>query len=184
MELLEAVNTVLPILGEHIVTRVEGARHPTVDLITGAIERKRKAVLSEGWWFNTATRTLSPDTEGYIATPAGIVAIYGEDCDVEIDGSRLFDLTNDSRIFSKPILVKLIKDIEFDKLPYSCAIYITYLAAYEVYLQDYGLDNTAQALRGEAGTYYQTFSQENMRKRRYNSAPSRSTGRFRSHLRR
>lgn len=184
MELLEAVNTVLPILGEHIVTRVEGARHPTVDLITSAIERKRKAVLSEGWWFNTANRTLAPDTQGYIAAPASIIAIYGVDCPLEVGGSRLFNLETDSRMFEQPVTVKLIKDIEFDKLPYSCAIYITYLAAYEVYLQDYGLDNTAQALKMEANGYYQTFSQENMRKRKYNSAPSRSTGRFRSYLRR
>ena len=57
MKLLDAVNTVLPYLGEHPVTDIDTA-HPTVDLIVAAINRHREAFLSEGWWFNEGTVTV------------------------------------------------------------------------------------------------------------------------------
>lgn len=183
MEILEAVNTVLPQLGEHIVTRVEGSRHPTVDLIVASIDRNRRALLARGWWFNEAKRTLTPNPDGTIAIPVGCISIYGQDCNVEVDGVNLFNLDADSRYFDAPIKVKVFYDKEFERLPYTVAMYITYLTATEVYTQDYGLDNTTQYLANVAQQHYDMMSQENMRKRKYNTSQA-GMARIRAKLRR
>lgn len=169
MELLQAVNTVLPHLGEHVVTRIEGTRHPTVDLITAAIERQRLTVLSAGLWFNEIIVDLPVNTDGQIDVPYGTVAVYGVDCAVEIDGERFFDLLTGSKYFTNSIKVKLIRDIEFEKLPINVALAITYAAGAEVYLQDYGRENSVEELQRMADRSWVLVHQEDLRKRRYNT---------------
>lgn len=169
MELLKAVNAILPHLGEHVVTRIEGAKHPTVDLITAAIERQRLTVLSEGLWFNERKVTLLVNTDGQIDVPYGAIAVYGNKCNVELDGERFMDLDSGSNYFTKPIHVKLIMDIEFEKLPINVALAITWAAGAEVYLQDYGRENSVEELQRMADRSWVLVHQENLRKRGYNS---------------
>lgn len=169
MELLKAVNAVLPHLGEHVITRIEGTKHPTVDLITSAIERQRLTVLSEGLWFNEMKIQLLVNTDGQIDVPAGTIAVYGIDCDVELDGEKFYDLDTGSRYFTRPIWVKLIRDIEFERLPINVALAITYAAGAEVYVQDYGAENSVQELQRMAERNWVLVHQENLRKRRYNT---------------
>lgn len=169
MELLQAVNAVLPHLGEHTITRVEGAKHPTVDLILGAIDRHRLSILAEGLWFNESTVVLPVNTDGQIDVPQGTIAVYGIDCNVELDGERFFDLNTASRYFSTPITVRLVRDVQFNRLPINVALCVTYRAGAEVYIQDYGAENTVPQLQELANTNWVQVTQENLRKRKYNS---------------
>lgn len=169
MELLQAVNAVLPHLGEHTITRVEGAKHPTVDLILGAIDRHRLSILAEGLWFNESTVVLPVNTDGQIDVPQGTIAVYGVDCNVEIDGERFFDLNTASRYFSTPITVRLVRDVQFNRLPINVALCVAYRAGAEVYIQDYGAENTVPQLQELANMNWVQVTQENLRKRKYNS---------------
>lgn len=169
MELLEAVNTVLPHLGEHVVTRVEGARHPTVDLIVAAINRHRLRVLSEGMWFNEITLTLPVNTDGQIDVPTGTISAYGIDCAVAILGGSFKDLRTGSMYFDNPIKVKLVVDVEFSKLPLNVAQYVTYTAGAEVYTQDYGYEKSVPVLQQLASDNKLLVHQEELRQRKYNS---------------
>ena len=84
MELLEAVNTVMPYHGEHVVTDVDTTKHPTVDLILMGLERNRKALLSEGWWFNDVIKVpLQPDTSGRIPAPSDSLNVYGYEKEIQ-----------------------------------------------------------------------------------------------------
>lgn len=182
MKLLDAVNTVLPYLGEHPVTDID-TTHPTVDLIVKAIDRQRQALLAEGWWFNEGTVTLPVNTDGKIDTPTGIISIYGLDCDVEIDGANLRDTYNNSEYFSAPITVELIKDTPFEKLPLYAAHVCLYNAATEVYTADFGVESSVQVLQSLSENARMKLNQENLRKRRYNSSAFRRPSgyaRFRS----
>lgn len=176
MKLLDAVNTVLPYMGEHPVTDIDTA-HPTVDLIIKALERNRMSLLAEGWWFNEATVVLPANTDGRIATPTAILAIYGRGCSVEIDGEYLFDLDQNSQTFTDPITVELIKDIPFEKLPLYAAYKVLYDAATEIYTADFGLENSVQVLQSLSEQNRVRLHQENLRKRKYNSSAFRS-GKF------
>ena len=169
MELLQAVNAVLPHLGEHTITRVEGAKNPTVDLILGDIDRHRLSILAEGLWFNESTVILPVNTNGQIDIPQGTIAVYGIDCNVELDGERFFDLNTASRYFQAPITVRLVRDVQFYRLPINVALCGTYRAGAEVYIQDYGAENTVPQLQELANMNWVQVTQENLRKRKYNS---------------
>ena len=177
MKLLDAVNTVLPYLGEHPVTDLDTA-HPTVDLILAAIERQRSSLLAEGWWFNERTLTLPVNTDGKIDTPTEIISIYGLDCDVEIRGDDLIDTYTGSWLFSAPIKVEVIEDTKFEHLPLYAAHYVTYIAACEIYTADFGVENSVQMLQSFASQAMEKLKQENLRKRRYNSSAFKRSGRF------
>lgn len=169
MDLLKAVNTVLPHLGEHVITRIEGAKHPTVDLILAAIDRQRTRILSEGLWFNELVMTIPVSTDGQIEVPKDTLAVHGINCSVELDGEKFFNLATGSRYFTHPITVKIIRDVEFHKLPVPVAHCVLYRAGAEVYLQDYGRENTVTELQEEAERAWYQVRQDELRKRRYNS---------------
>lgn len=169
MELLKAVNTILPYLGEHVITRIETTRHPTVDLIVSAINRSRQELLAVGWWFNESHIVLPVNTDGMIDTPTGTLAIYGEDCNVSTEGTRLFNLTTNSRYFDAPIKVKIIREVDFEDLPHLAATTVMYSALMEVYVSDFGVDATIQAIQAKYKGNYDMMNQENLRNRNYNS---------------
>ena len=177
MKLLDAVNTVLPYLGEHPVTDIDTA-HPTVDLIVAAIERHREAFLSEGWWFNEGAVTLPVNINGKIQAPTGIISIYGVDCNIEVNGTELFNLDENSEYFDKPITVEMIKDVQFEKLPLYAAHTVLYTAAIEIYTADFGVESTIQILQGYMDNALQKCKMENLRKRRYNSSAFRRPNGF------
>lgn len=169
MEMLEAVNTVLPYMGEHIITRVEGAKHPTVDLIQAAIQRQLGTFLTTGWWFNELHLKLLPNSEGYIDVPEDTLEVYGKNVNVFIDGERFFNLDSATRYFTQPIEVKIIRYVPFEKLPITAALYITYKAAIEVYSADLGAEDTLQILNNYANDNLVAFKELNLRQRKYNS---------------
>lgn len=169
MRLLDAVNTVLPHLGEHPITAIETTKHPTVDLIIAAIERQTRSLLTEGYWFNELILTLPVNTDGRINTPENALDIYGIDCNVSIEGEQLFDLNTGSYYFTRPIKVKIIRDIPFEHLPEQAALCVTYNAGAEQYVTDFGVENSVGALQSLAEWNRQLLRQEELRKRRYNN---------------
>lgn len=179
MELLKAVNTVLPFLGEHPVTRIEGAKHPTVDLILAAIERQRMSLLAEGWWFNKINTVIPVNTDGRIDVPKDTISVYGIDCDVELDGEKFFNLSTGDREFTKPIHVEIIRDIEFKKLPVYAAQTVMYYAASEVYLADFGRENTVPELQAQATDNLYKLKQEHLRKSKFNATKRTKGGLWR-----
>lgn len=169
MTLLEAVNTVLPHLGEHVITRIEGARHPTVDLIIAAIDRQRISLLKDGWWFNEMKLIIPVNTDGRMDTPIQALAVYGNNATVVIEGETLFNLTTGSRIFTEPLDCLVVRDVVFEHLPPAAALTVVYRAGAEVYLQDYGRENTVPELQALGDKNHMDLKMENTRNRRYNS---------------
>ena len=168
MNLLEAVNTVLPYIGAHVVTSIENTTHPTVSLIVRAIDRQRKSLITRGWWFNTVVEELPVTVDGRINVPTYTVSLYGLDNQVEIQGNYLFDLTNNTRYFKQPTKVKLVKDTSFEELPYYAQMVVVYRACAEVYIQDYEYNNTVQILNSIVAENMRDLQQEDIRKMKYN----------------
>lgn len=63
MTLLDAVNLCLRSTGETGVSSLNSA-HPKFATILAGIDTVSKRVQRKGWWFNTGTRDLVPDTTG------------------------------------------------------------------------------------------------------------------------
>src|SRR5690625_7894190 len=69
MTLLQAINRIIPALGENPVDSIE-TRNPTVGIVLNAINNARHDLLQRGWWFNEFETTLYPDTQGVYSPPA------------------------------------------------------------------------------------------------------------------
>ena len=65
MKLLDAVNLVLPKLGERPVTSLE-VKHPTLAVLLPIIEQTQMNTLQRGWWFNEYEYTAYPNAQGEI----------------------------------------------------------------------------------------------------------------------
>lgn len=178
MNLLTAVNNILPHLGENPVTTVD-ARHPTVAMIKDAIQESKTMLISEGWWFNERKITLYPSSEGEIFAPDRVLAFYPTDGqEVEIRGEKMYDLANGTYHFTKKVDAMIIDDLDFEELPTYAAHAVQYNAAHWVYTQDFGVESVVQYLLSHEMQALTLLRQENLRKRKYNSLKNNRAFRF------
>lgn len=166
---LEAVNTVLPYLGDHTVSRVEGSRHPTVGLIIAAMDRQRKALLNEKWWFNKRIHNFAPNTNGKINVPEGTLAVYGKSANVEIEGEWFYCIETGSFQFPNGLVAEIVRDEPFKELPHCVAMYVTYKAALEVAVADMGVEDQTRILINLMDENYKQMFREHTRKSGFNS---------------
>lgn len=179
MELLEAVNYVMPYLGEMTVTSTD-SRHPTVNLILKAIQHHQRLILSQGWWFNERHVTLYPSSDNKMAAPDKILALYSLDRDneYEVRNGQIFDLTNGTYTITKPVDFRIIDDLDFNELPLYAALYIQEQAGREVYVQDFGVESTIREFADKAKTALDMLTQENLRKRKFNTVKNQRATRM------
>lgn len=167
MDLLEAVNNILPYFGEAPITRVDN-KHPTVTLITSTIETVRKTLLAEGWWFNTRVVTLYPSSEGDMPAPDNAISIEGADGkNYELRGRAIYDLDTGSFLFNEKITIKVHEDIKFEDLPRTVAYWITCRAASKAYTMDFGIEDVIQEMQLREQEAYNKMLAEHLRKKKY-----------------
>lgn len=183
MTLLEAINSCLTALGEARVTS-ENVRHPTVDIVRSTIELKRRALLERGWWFNVADVTMYPGVDGTMEYPFDALSIVGYDSrSIIARDNLLFDLDNNTRVFTGPLKMRVTYDLEFHNLPESAATVVWTKAAQEVYAGDYGVDSVVQRLNMQELNAMQTMDMLHLRNRRYSTRDHRGFRRIVSALR-
>jgi hypothetical protein len=185
MKLLDAINAILPMLGEAPVTTVD-ARHPTVALINSAINIARQELLAEGWWFNEERRTLYVDPEGYIPTPANLLALYSlTSTQLEPRGEYLYDLGTGSILFKVggTYDCRLVVDLPFEHLPHYAALYVQYVAGATAYTQDFGVEKVVATFQESAQGAYNMLEQEELRKRKYSGTTNSIRAELESALR-
>lgn len=179
MRELDAVNVTLEALGESRIVDLNTS-NPSAGLARSALERKRTAALATGWWFNTVYKTATPATSGMINVPWAQLALYG------LDGTKygerdgvLYDLVEQTKIFTESVSLKVIIDIEFQDLPEYMAQWLAYSTAAEVYMNDLGSDSNYQGLEQRAAELYSLFYREHLRNMQYSSAKTRTAARIR-----
>lgn len=185
MKLLDAINAILPMLGESPVTTVD-ARHPTVALITSAINIARQELLAEGWWFNEEVRILYVDPEGNIPTPNSILALYSlSSASLEPRGGFVYDLSTGSSLhpIGNSYQCRLVVDLPFEHLPHYAALYVQYIAGATVYTQDFGIEKVVATLNSSAQSAYNMLEQEELRKRKYSGTTNSVRAELESALR-
>lgn len=184
MDLLTCVNNILPYLGEAPVTTID-KKHPTVSIILGAIEQAKKSLLIQGWWFNTRRIKLYPSSEGDMPSPTNALFLDGVDSSkrIEMRGRRIYDLTEGTYKFSKPIEVNLIEDLDFEELPYSAALWIQYRACAQAYTKDFGLEDILREISTRENEAFIILQSEHLRKMRYSTLKSRNAQKYFNALR-
>lgn len=183
MDMLKAINGILPKLGEHPVTRVD-VRHPTLAIIVPAIEAALEETLLREWWFNRAHVTLYPDSEGAIAMPTNTLSfIPDEGVNASVRKGKLYNNDETSYIWTGPVKGQLRERLEFEELPESVAYYVFYYALVTAYLTDIGLEPIVQQWREMADSAEETATNEHLRNSRYSTRKSPRFGRLQRSLR-
>lgn len=184
MKLLDAINNILPHLGENPVTTSDSSKNPTVAIILDSIEEAKTTLITKGWWFNERTITLFPSSENEIFAPTNVLAFYPTDGRrVEIRADKMYDLDNGTFLFTEKVEGRLVDNLTFEELPTYAALVIQYKAAISVYTKDFGPESTIQVLSKGERESYDMLMTEHLRKRKFNSVNNRRGARFINALR-
>lgn len=163
MKLLDAVNLIMPKLGERPVTSL-AVKHPTLAVLLPIIEQTRRSTLNRGWWFNEYASTLYPDTDGVIAVGTETLSFVPDMAGTAIvRGSELFNPVTLTNVFSAPVKGCITQDMDFDLLPESAATYVFYSALVEAFTTDIGVTQELGVWQTRAGQGWSDMLAEHLR---------------------
>jgi len=173
MQLLEAINRILPSLGEAVVTSVD-SRNPTVAVIKNAIKAETSDLQLQEWWFNTSIVKLYPESSGEIRLPLETVSWVPMDSPSVQRGNRLYNTEKQSFNWDigTPLKGKLKVRLDFEDLPEAAATVVVYNAAIKAYVDDIGMEENIQEWhrRGQMATVQ--LETEHLRNRGYSTRRS------------
>lgn len=182
MDLLTAVNRILPVLGERPVTSLD-TRNPTLAMLLPKIDTKIEDVSTQGYWFNTFKVTLYPDEAGEVAVPTDTLAFTPSKVEAIVRGKRLFNPDDMTYVFSGPVEGVLITRVPFNELPESVASLVWYSTLVDAYVTDIGMESSVNEWRGQAMNAEARMTSEHLRNRKYSTASSPRFQRIRQAMR-
>ena len=173
MQLLDAVNLVLPKLGERPVTSLS-VKHPTLGVLLPILEQTKRSALMRGWWFNEFEYTAYPSTSGEIDIGITTLSFVPDLSDTAVvRGQRLYNPETLSYVFDGPVKGRVIHNVEFDELPESAAAYVFYSALIEAYTTDLGVTQELSVWQSIAGRAWSDLLAEHLRQRKHSTRKSR-----------
>ncbi len=136
---LEAVNRMLESIGQAPVNSLDVSGISDVTKARNALRETSRDLQTAGWSWNTDTSyTLSPDVNGYIAVPPGVLDIDATDTTINVtpranpnaDGAiHLWDGDNHTFVFSGTVDCDITWGFPFETLPQAARTYIATSAA-------------------------------------------------------
>jgi len=134
---LEAVNTMIAVIGEAPVNTLGGTAVPiTVVQAENVLDETSRAVQSEGWHFNTEHEyPFTPDaTNSKITLPSNVLTIDLDpqiytDVDPVQRGNTLYDRKNHTDVWTKEVKASVTFQLDFTEIPEQFRNYITIKAA-------------------------------------------------------
>lgn len=171
MLLIDAVNHVLPKLGEHPVTSTH-TKHPSLAIILPIFDETRRECLSKGWWFNEFDYTLYPDAEGTIELPSQTLSFTPAPwpkITCAVRGSRLFNGDTLEYTWSGPIHGRIRIDVPFEELPETVANFIKWEVTVQAYQTDIGQTTDVDAWKLMSAQAGNAMLAEHLRQRRHNT---------------
>lgn len=185
MKLLDAVNAILPALGERPVTSLD-SRNPTLGVILPQIDRELKQLLQPGWWFNRFDDVdLFPNSEGEIDVPEDTLSfVVNKGFDpVIMRGERFYNSKTRSYQFTQKVTGTLIQTMGFEDLPESAADFCLYSALVTCYITDIGLEQVVQTWSAYATQAQALMEQEHLRQMKFTIKQSRRYRHLRNAMR-
>jgi hypothetical protein len=109
-----------------------------------------------------------------VELPENTLMFYPDDPQYVFEGSVIVQAANHDPYIGKPVRGKLIIDKDFERLPYTAAMAVTYTAAVETYTADIGPDDTSVKLDNTRIEFLMTLSAEHTRSRKQNTKKKRA----------
>lgn len=132
---LEAINTMLSVIGESPINSLEGDLPADVTVARHTLGEICREVQSTGWYFNTEYRyPLTVDANSNILIPSNAVHVdpdkhINAGIDAVVRGNKLYNLTDHTFIFGGTIYATIIFLLDFTEIPQAARHYITIRAA-------------------------------------------------------
>jgi len=133
---LEAVNTMLGVIGESPVNTISGSSLPvSVVMALNVLDEVSREVQSEGWHFNTEFEyPLVRNSSNKFSLPTNTLKIDTPidkytDIDVVQRGTSLYDRKNHTDVFNEDLEVTITFELAFEDLPQQFRSYINIKAA-------------------------------------------------------
>lgn len=131
---LDAINTMLSVIGEAPVNTVEDNGIVDAVLALQILRSTSREVQARGWHFNTEKNyPLTPDTDGFLVLPNTVLRAdtidSSSDIDVVVRGNRLYNRRDHTFQFEKAVYVDMVILLEFDELPEPARHFITIRSA-------------------------------------------------------
>jgi hypothetical protein len=130
---LEAVNTMLSVIGETPVNTLSGQMVTDAVIAKNVLNEISREVQSEGWHFNTEDDyPLTPNSDGEIVLPKNCVRVHvasRSSLDVVQRGTRLYDRTNHTYRFTSTVHADVVFLLPFEEMPEAARRYVTIRAA-------------------------------------------------------
>lgn len=182
MDLLTAVNRIMPKLGEHPVTSLD-TKHPTLAILLPLIDTKIEDLTIQGLWFNTTEVTLYQDAEGGIAVPVGTLSFTPNTLQAVVRGRKLFNAATSTYVWTEPVKGVLISRLVFSDLPESMAGYVWYSALVDAYVTDIGMESNVKMWMSQAQLAESRVMSEHLRNVKYSTKKSPRYARLRLAMR-
>lgn len=173
MNLLDAVNLIMPKLGERAVTSLD-ARHPTLAVLLPIVERTQKTMLLRGWWFNEFDYTAYPGTDGSISMGTDTLAFVPTKSDTAVlRGGKLYNPTTLADTFTDHVQGRVVQYVTFNELPESAAAYVLYAALIDMYATDLGATDLLRVWGSLAAQAWSDLLAEHLKQRKFSTRRSR-----------
>jgi hypothetical protein len=116
--------------------------HPWKGAAQGKLSKASKKIQGRGWWFNLELLTVSPNiVDSYIYLPGDTLNVHTESHFYVMRADRLFNLEGGTYVFTKPVLLEVIREVPFEDLPSVAQDYIE-AAAVLSFQDEYDGDST------------------------------------------
>lgn len=150
---LEAVNDILSCIGENAVTFIDGADdNADVANAIRCLRNANREVQSQGWTWNTSTKTLTPDFYSkkirYLDTYLRLMASDGATT-YRRRQDFVYDSSNNTDTFTDPITVKMIEQLDFDEMPECFRQWIIVKASRAFNIRFFGASEIEALLEGD-----------------------------------
>lgn len=182
MLLLDAVNLIMPKLGERAVTSL-ATKHPTLAILLPIVEQTKREVLGKGWWFNKYPYTAYPDNSAEITLGTTTLRFIPDSPDIAVvRGKRLYNPKTLTYTFTEPVKGLLTEDVQFDVLPESAAAYVFYASLVDAYATDIGVSQDLGLWQTKAGAAWSEMLAEHLQQRRHSTRNTRAWRKYTSAL--
>lgn len=171
MQLLTAVNGILPVLGERPVTSLN-ATSPTLAIILPRIAQEIDDLLTPGMWFNSSSTTLYPAVDGSIDVGADVLSFVPTTVHAVLRGRALFNVADSNFTWPEPVQGNMIVRLAFDELPDSAAQFVLYSTMVSAYATDIGLEGSIQLWQAKASQAQRNMLREHLRQQKYTTRRS------------
>jgi len=120
---LEAVNTLLSIIGEAPVSQITSNTGVDVSIALQILGETNVEVQSRGWHYNTEVeKTLVRDSDNKIPVSSNVVQVdahkdYRLEYDITLRNGYLYDLKNKTDVFTSSIIVDEVAVQQFEHIP-------------------------------------------------------------------